>query len=148
MQGTALTLDEAEPWPDPVDGMELITNIEAVVREHVILSEQQAFCVALWTVHTYAQEAAEHFPLLHLFSPAPRCGKTTLMNTIAAMACKSLSTENISLAALFRVVEMTSPTLLIDEVDGFLKEHDEIRSMLNSGHARNGRSVRVVGDNL
>ena len=54
---------------------------------------------------------------------------------------------NITTAALFRAVEKWGPTLLIDEADTFLKNSDEMRGVLNSGHQRaNAYVIRTVGD--
>jgi hypothetical protein len=36
----------------------------------------------------------------------------------------------------FRVIEAARPTLLIDEMDSFVKENDELRGVFNSGHSR------------
>src|SRR5262249_30551145 len=49
-------------------------------------------------------------------------------------------------AAIFRIVEQARPTLLIDEADTFLKENDELRGILNTGHRRGGQVLRTVGD--
>jgi putative DNA primase/helicase len=151
-QGTQISFEPIEPWPDAVDGTELITDMARVVRSHVILSEHQALAVALWVLHSHAVEYAEHTPRLQIRSPTMRCGKTTLMNTVAPMLPKALNTENITTAALFRVIEMCQPTLLIDEADSFLKRDDgrdneEMRGILNAGHARGGKVIRVVGEN-
>jgi hypothetical protein len=53
---------------------------------------------------------------------------------------------NITAAALFRAVEKWCPTLLIDEADTFLRESDELRGVLNSGHQRaNAYVIRTTG---
>jgi putative DNA primase/helicase len=36
---------------------------------------------------------------------------------------------------------------LIDEADSFLKDNEELRGVLNSGHRCNGQAVRLVGEN-
>jgi putative DNA primase/helicase len=41
---------------------------------------------------------------------------------------------------------MKAPTLLIDEADTFLKDNDELRGILNTGHRRGGQVTRTVGD--
>jgi len=46
----------------------------------------------------------------------------------------------------FRTIEATSPTLLIDEADTFLRNNEELRGVLNAGHKRGGQVVRCVGD--
>lgn len=55
--------------------------------------------------------------------------------------------SNITAAALFRSIEMWSPTLLIDEADAFLKDNEDMRGLLNAGHTRTtAYTVRTVGD--
>ena len=50
-------------------------------------------------------------------------------------------------AAVFRVIEETQPTLLIDEADTFLQGNDELRGILNSGYTRKtAYVVRVAGN--
>jgi putative DNA primase/helicase len=150
-QGTQVTFDPIEPWPDAVDGAGLVTDMVSAVRNHVILSEHQALATALWVLHAHALEYAEHTPRLQIRSPAPQCGKTTLLDTVKPMLPKALNTENITTAALFRVIDMYQPTLLIDEADSFLKRDDgrdneEMRGILNAGHARGTAVIRVVGE--
>jgi putative DNA primase/helicase len=48
---------------------------------------------------------------------------------------------------VFRVIEAHCPTLLIDEADSFMKENEELRGVINSGHTRQSAYViRTVGD--
>ena len=54
---------------------------------------------------------------------------------------------NITSAALFRTVGKYQPTLLVDEADTFLSEHEELRGIINSGHRRaSAFAVRCCGD--
>jgi len=148
IQGTKLELHPPEPWHESVTGEALFDDMVETICRHVALSEQQAVTTVLWTFHAHAREAAEHFPRLHISSPAPRCGKTTLLRTIEPMLPKPLSTENISAAALFRTIEKAQPTLVIDEVDIFIKSNEEMRALLNAGHGRLGSVIRTVGDDF
>jgi len=147
--GGALDLPEPEPWPVAVDGAELLANLAAVIRRHVILTVEQADAVALWAIFSHAIDGARISPKLAITSPTPRCGKSTLLALIAALVPRPLVASNISPAAVFRVIEKANPTLLIDEADSFLKDNEELRGVLNSGHSRDGAYViRCVGDNL
>jgi putative DNA primase/helicase len=151
-QGTPISFDPVEPWVETVDGATLIADMVDAIRDHVILSEHQALTTALWVLHAHAIEAAEHTPRLQFKSPTVRCGKSTTLRTIKPMLPKPISTENITTAALFRVIEQYQPTLLIDEADSFLKREDgkdneELRGIMNAGHARGGMVIRTVGDN-
>jgi hypothetical protein len=76
-----------------------------------------------------------------------QCGKTTLLTLLERLCPRSLQTANITAAAVYRTVDAVRPTLLIDEADTFMNEKDELRGILNSGHARAGACViRLDGD--
>jgi hypothetical protein len=126
LQGQALNLSDVDPWPEAVVGDELLKAIVAQIRLHVILTEEQAIAVALWIVHAHALDYADHSPRLHVTSPLKRCGKTVLLSCINPMVPRPLGAENISAAALFRVIEMAQPTLLVDEADAFMTDNEEL----------------------
>lgn len=147
VQGKSIVLAEPEPWPDIVDGAELLKDIVAVFQRFVILTESAAPALALWSVHTHALEAAQISPILAITSPVMRCAKTLILEVLEQMVLKPLPTSNITPAALFRTVEKYRPTLLIDEADSFLCYNDELRGVLNSGHRRSAAVViKTVGD--
>ena len=85
--------------------------------------------------------------MLAATSPAPQCGKTTLLTFLSATTARPLSSSNLTASIVFRAVEKWKPTLLIDEADTFLGEKDELRGVLNSGHNRGSAYVlRSVGE--
>ncbi len=87
-------------------------------------------------------------PLAVITAPEMRCGKSQLLNLIGRLSHRPLVASNISPAAMFRVIEAHSPTLLIDEADTFFKENEELRGIVNSGHTRQAAYIiRTVGDN-
>jgi putative DNA primase/helicase len=146
-KGRAVDFAEPEPWPEPVDGSALLGELAATLTRFVALPRFADVAAALWTVHAHALEAAGASPLLALTSPEKRCGKTTTLSLLARLVPRALLSSNISPAALFRIVERYSPTLLVDEADSFLREKEELRGILNSGHARDAAYVvRTVGD--
>jgi putative DNA primase/helicase len=153
MQGTKIEFEQIVPWPDAVEGEALMTDMIAAIRKYVVLSEHQAMAVSLWAIHTHAVEAAEHTPRLQIKSPTLRCGKSTLLRTISLLVFRPVNTENITTAALFRVIGKHKPTLLIDEADSFLKrdngkDNEDMRGILNAGHARGGQVIRTVGEDF
>jgi hypothetical protein len=96
---------------------------------------------------THAHDCFEISPVLAATSPAPECGKTTLLTLLGELVPSPLPASNITGPALFRAVEKWSPTVLIDEADTFLRDSDELRGILNSGHnKRNAWVVRTQGD--
>ncbi len=145
----ALPFPTVEPWPEPVDGAALLAELVATIRRYVVLDEPAAVACALWVLHAWTLDAASISPFLALVSPTKRCGKTTLLTLLWALAPRPISASNISAAALFRAVEMWQPTLLVDEAETFLHEREELRGILNGGHTRaTARVIRCEGDDL
>lgn len=145
--GSELLVDSPQPWPEPVDGAALITDIEAVIGAHAVLPEGAAVAMALWIVHTYCLGAAAITPRLAILSPTKRCGKTTVLKLLSALVHKPLAAASLTPAVLYRVVEAFAPSILVDEADTFLAEQDELRGVLNAGHDRASAVVpRCVGD--
>jgi Protein of unknown function (DUF3631) len=83
-------------------------------------------------------------PRLAFTSPVKGCGKTTGLDVMGQLVLRPLLAANVSPSAIFRVVEAHHPTLLIDEADSFLKDNEELRGVLNSGHRRGGSVLRTV----
>ena len=137
-------LHEPEPWPQPVDGAELLDEIASGIRRYVVLDAAAADAVALWCVGTHAFDCFTIFPRLIATSPEPRCGKTTLLDAIERLVPRPLAAANITAPALFRTIEAARPTLLLDEADTFAKDNEDLRGILNSGHRRNGMVIRIV----
>lgn len=128
--------DEPPPWEHAVDGAELLDELVSVFERFMALPDGAASTLALWVLHAHAHDAAFISPLLAITSPEKRCGKTTLLQILGALVPRALHASNITPASLFRAVEAYRPTLLVDEADSFLREREELRGVLNSGHAR------------
>jgi len=142
-------LATVELWPEAIDGVQLLDDLADVVTRHVGLPEGGADAVALWAVHAHALDAAAITPLLAITSPTPECGKSTLLGLVGKLAPSPLPASNITPAAVFRAIEKWHPTLLIDEADTFLRDNDELRGVLNSGHGRDSAFVvRTVGEDF
>ena len=140
-------LEDPVPWPAPVNGAGLLDFLAATVRKHVVTPLLAPETLALWIMHAHAHAAWTISPLLAATSPTPECGKTTLLTLIGALVPRPVAASNITAAALFRAIEKWHPTLVIDEADTFLKDSDELRGVVNSGHNRAGAFViRTSGE--
>ncbi len=113
----------------------------------------EADVLALYAVHTHAIDAAEFTPYLHIFSPLPRCGKTTLLDEMSLLVAKPWLTGHVTAASLVRKVDQQQPTLLLDESDATFQANNDysqaLRGMLDTGYERHGiysMCVRVGGD--
>jgi putative DNA primase/helicase len=139
-----------EPWNAPVDGGNILGSIEKAFRRYIVLPAGASVAFALWTLHAWTMDAGDISPFLVLVSPTKRCGKTSALIVLYYLTPKSELASNISASALFRYVEEVRPTLLIDEADSFVKDNEELRGILNSGHTRAAahviRNVEVEGE--
>ncbi|MEI6568004.1 MAG: DUF3631 domain-containing protein [Verrucomicrobiota bacterium] len=145
--GTPALCPQTELWPGLVVPSQLLDEIKATIKTFIVCDEEVAVAGTLWAAFTWFIDAVQVAPLAVITAPEPQCGKTQLLDLLGRLACRPLTAANISPAAVFRVIEAHRPTLLIDEADSFLKENEELRGVINSGHTRQSAYViRTVGD--
>jgi putative DNA primase/helicase len=148
MKTETILFDSPPPHPGPVQPAELLSEIEAVIKRHVVLSDHAAAALAVWVLHTYTFELRDAVAYVAIESPEKRCGKTTLISVLAAMAHKPLTASNITVGALFRAIDACRPTLFIDEADTFLSGNGTMRGIINSGNTwRTAYVVRLTRAN-
>lgn len=128
----------------------LLRAVVRIVAARVTMSPEAVCAVALWCTAAWGCRAAGKapgppiFPRLYVTSATPRCGKTTLLETIDIFVPASLRADNVTSAALFRTLAKKLRTLLIDEVDRFVRNSQELIGVINSGHQRAGTVLRTV----
>ncbi|HTV48167.1 MAG TPA: DUF3631 domain-containing protein, partial [Phycisphaerae bacterium] len=144
--GKSLDLPAPEPWPEPVNSADIINEISQTMSQFVALPNGAADAIALWTAHTHCFQAFSHTPRLHITSPQKQCGKTTLLNILGCLVPKSLRVENVSLEALFCVIDKWCPVILIDQDDSIFFNNDDLCSVLIAGHEHGRRMIRDGGD--
>jgi putative DNA primase/helicase len=144
-----LPFTEVEPWPERVDPARLLTDIATTIRHFIVCCEEVSHAVALWIAMTWFIDVVRVAPLAVITSPEKRCGKSLLLSLLGRLVARAVTASNISPAALYRTIEAWQPTLLIDEADAFMKDNEELRGLLNSGHTRDSAYViRTVGENF
>ncbi|MFR0691639.1 DUF3631 domain-containing protein [Enterobacterales bacterium AE_CKDN230030158-1A_HGKHYDSX7] len=138
---------DVEPWSKPVDGAELLDDVTQALARHVIAEKETLRAAALWATFTWLVDVVQIAPIANITAPEKRCGKSVLLTALGKLVNRPLQVSNIGPAALFRSIELWSPTLLIDEVDAFLAAHEDARGILNAGFTRDSAVViRCVGD--
>ena len=141
-------MQDPEPWPDPVDGAELLDGVAALIRQYVHMPAPAADAVALWIAHTWLHDRLEISTFLNVTSATKRCGKSLLMEVLTTLVIRPMPVSgHITSAALFRTIERYVPTLLLDEVDTYLGDNPELRGNLNGSQRRDsGGTIRCVGE--
>ena len=140
-ENAALPHWNVEPWETEVAGAKLLNDIERMFRRYIVLPKGAAEALALWTLHAWTMDAGDVSPFMVLVSPTKRCGKTSALIVLYYITPRSELASNISPSAMFRYIEDVRPTLLIDEADSFLKDNEELRGILNSGHTKAAANV-------
>ena len=133
-QNETVIFEPITPHPQPVVIGDLLTDIEATIKRHVVLPDAAATALAVWVLHTYVYELRDTVAYVAIESPEKRCGKTTLLTVLGALANKPLIASNVTVGALFRAIDTCRPTLLIDEADTFLAGNTTMRGVINSGN--------------
>ena len=145
-----LDLSPPAPWMSPVTGEVLLDALHETIRTYVIADDCYVTAMVLWITHTYSFRQFHYSPLLLINAPERACGKSVALELIARLAHRSFETANITVAALFRIIHLYGPTVLIDEADTFLESNPEMAGILNKGYEHRGVVVRVetIGDRL
>src|SRR5262249_8555157 len=98
-QGRSLNLSDPEPWPEPVDGENLLNDLVNAINRYVIMDATSAHSVALWIIAVHAFPQFVVFPRLAIVSPEKQCGKTTLLDLLSHLVPKPLPASNVTPAA-------------------------------------------------
>ena len=143
--GRPVKFEEIEPWPEPVDGAQLLADLSKAIGSYVVMDAHQRDATALWTMFTHAHDLRDYAPLLAVTAPTKRCGKTRLQETLARLVPKPQMTSGITAALLPRLVEKHRPTLFIDEYDaqaaGDKEMAESLRGQLNSSFNKSSAAV-------
>ena len=148
-QGRPVEWDDPEPWPEPVDGAELLDALKAKVEHYAVMPEGGAEAVTLWALYTWTFRAFAISPYLMVTAPEREAGKTRVTELLSWMVRRAKPASDASAAALYRIIERDGPTILFDEAQHFLKRRpeDPVRGILLAGFTRRLASVdRCVGE--
>jgi putative DNA primase/helicase len=143
-------VEEETPWPDPVDGGDLLEELCVTFQRFNAMQASEALACALWVLFAHAHDAFWYSPLLYIHSRKHRCGKTSLIKTLIGVTPMALPLSNVTPAAIFRAVDRFHPTLLMDEGDAYSRRTlEEYRGIMNSGHDREmAKIIRSDGGEL
>ncbi len=130
----------------------LLDDVEQLLARFVAFPSVHArTATVLWAAHTHALDSFEHTPRLAFLSPEPGSGKTRALEVLELLTPNPVHAVNTSAAYLFRRVADVDnrPTILFDEADTVFgprasKDNEDVRGMLNAGHARGAVAGRCV----
>ncbi len=136
--------DKAVELVDHYEDRALFTGLADFLRDHIDLEDQRGYQIlAAYVLHTWLTEQANDSPIIHAYGPKGS-GKTTLVETIGAVARRSIPTLTLTGPALFRVNAHYAPTLLIDEIS--IAKNPDVKDMLNARFSRGMKVIRINMD--
>ena len=136
-QGRPVEWDDPEPWPEPVDGAVLLSGIAAFVRRHIWIDEPCVDALALWAVMTWIHDRLEISTFANLTNATKRCGKSLLLELLGELVYRPQPLSGqVTGAVLFRMVELHSPTLMLDEADTYIRDDEAVRGIVNGSQRR------------
>jgi hypothetical protein len=142
-QASQAPAEEDLPWPDPVpDVRPVLDTALAELMRYIVLSKCLCATAVLWSAQVHLLPRIELgidvAPRLAIQSAVKNSGKSTLLEGVANLTPGPLIAGAISAFAVFREIDQSQPTLLIDEADNVITKgtNPELLAILNSGHRR------------
>ena len=134
-----------EPWEEPVNAAEVLDHTLATIKRHIACADATSIRATLYVVYTWTIDSFQVAPIAAITSPVKRCGKSRLLEVMGKLSRRPLLASNLTPASIFQAIEAFQPTLLIDEVDSFMKKNEALRGVINSGHTRASAFVLRAG---
>lgn len=128
---------DPKPWPEDVDLLSTVREVENIIRRIIVCEERYVTAAAYFIVATWFVDSVQYAPYAVITAPASQCGKSVMMNLMTKLVRRPfVLSGKPSEATVFRTIDEFSPTLMLDEVDTYLKKYDELQGILNGGISR------------
>ena len=141
--------DDDQPWLEPVTdiGPVLDTALTELAR-YVIAPLHRLATAVLWSAYAHllprADLGIDVAPRLAIRSKVRGSGKSTLLECVENLTPNPVLAGSITPSSVFRIIDATRATLLIDEADNIVNKNSspDLLAILNSGHRR--RTAYVI----
>lgn len=126
----------------------LALAIHELERAVEFVRPEQASLLATWEVASYFHRAFLAFPRLQLVGERG-CGKSKVLTITQKVAWNASLLLTPTPAVLFRIIQETRPTLLLDECEALDREdRRELLAIINSGYKPGGNVPRCEGERI
>jgi putative DNA primase/helicase len=144
--GVASSVEQTEPWPEPVDVAAVLDECAGKIRKYVVIQPHPLTAAVLWDAHAwlYDHGVPIHSPILAATSSDPDTGKSTLMAVVGRAAPRLSINVEMTGPSLFRFVDAIKPTLVLDEADDIFVRRADLKHIINAGWTRGTTIPRQV----
>ena len=132
-----------------MDPSKVFQKIVNVWKKYMELPDEKEYLYhAIWDIGTYFHHLFNCYPYIY-FGGIKRAGKTKGLTLHHCLSFNAIFSNNMSTAAIYRLIQNARSTLLIDESEklaykGLMSERTrEFRSILLSGYKRGAKTYRV-----
>lgn len=112
------------------------------------MKPEEAIVCSLWAAATWFVDCVvsndEVVPYLLISSKTKECGKTKLLDFLEKIVRYPIKSSNPTAAAIFRIMDRSRPTLLLDETDRYLDKDEDLVRILNSGNKPGDKVIRAA----
>jgi hypothetical protein len=126
------------------DDSNLFDDVRQFIHDHLDCPHETHYGVlTTFVLHTYLIEKTEASPIMRFYGPKGS-GKSRGGEILNQLVRRGVLTANLTGPGLFRVNELYSPTLMIDEIQIFGKKGDkDLKEMLNVRYRRGNQIIRI-----
>jgi putative DNA primase/helicase len=128
---------------DVLDLFENYTHVKRLKSEQANAIADAHLIGALWSVGSWFVTDCPAYPYLMVTAADKNSGKSTVQQLLFHIVRDPIKTSNATAAAIFHACAQM-PTLLIDEVDTFIKQDPSMEGVLNSGYTRGSSVTRLT----
>lgn len=133
---------DPEPWHEDVQILDVIHDIENIVRRVMVMRPEYVTAVAYYCLASWFVDYLDYAPYMVITAPDRECGKSKLLSLMGKLVRRPYPMSGApSDSSIFRVIEQNTPTLLMDEVDTYLSKSKELQGILNGGIDRENAFV-------
>ena len=127
---------DPEPWAEPVEIIDVIRELEELMRSVIYAPKEQCAAFAYFTLSTWFVNYCTYVPYGLRTSATKGCGKTALLSLFSKVVAGPRMCVDPSASVVYRIIEKCGPTLLLDEADTYLMKEDGLKGILNAGNTR------------
>ena len=128
---------------------DIVKSLNSIYEKYIYSDDKKNYTmVSCFTILSYGIDLFESIPYLHL-KAEKGSGKTTLIKVMKELVYNPKLYTDMTPATLFRIIDKTKPTLLIDEADSLESRNSAnkpILQILNSGYKKGAVVPRTYGN--
>ena len=125
----------------------VIEEVENYLNSFVVFTNPlHPLALSLFAALTHCwEDCFSTVPFVVITAVGDTMGKSVLMETLESICHNPYTGANLTLAAIYRVINDTRPTLFLDETEELGRANPEFRALINDSNRRGAKTTRAHG---